>query len=109
VEKMISYDKFNHYMTKLQEFEDIENDIDKALNRLSPDFGGFFLGEIKNEYLSMLKELTHDKYNDIAYFIYDLEYGSKWKVGTITTKDGKDIKLSTIKDLYDYLKEQYND
>jgi hypothetical protein len=36
------------------------------------------------------------------YFIYDLEYGSKWEPGMIT-ENGKDIKLSNAGELYDVL------
>ena len=36
----------------------------------------------------------------ISYFCFELEFGKKWKAGMITDKDGEDIPLGTIGDLY---------
>lgn len=38
----------------------------------------------------------------ISYFCFELDFGRKWKPGTIN-HDGKEITLSTPEDLYDYL------
>lgn len=44
-----------------------------------------------------------DKEEWISYFCFDLDFGKKWKSGTITAKDGTDIKLENIEDLYNLL------
>lgn len=44
-----------------------------------------------------------DKDGWIEYFCIELEFGKKWAKGTVTEKDGMDIKLETAEDLYDYL------
>ena len=59
---------------------------------------------------STLITVLKDSFNDedgyggmIEYFIYELEYGEQWNVGTVTDENGNDIKLATAEDLYDYL------
>ena len=50
----------------------------------------------------LLKELTDDKFNDINYFIYELDFG-KHGDGSITTENGEQIDLSSPEKLFDYL------
>ncbi len=50
----------------------------------------------------LLKELTDDKFNDINYFIYELDFG-KHGDGAITTENGEQIDLSSPEKLFDYL------
>ena len=42
----------------------------------------------------------------IDYWIYDLNFGSKYYDGCITEKDGTNIVLKTAENLYDYLIEE---
>lgn len=52
-----------------------------------------------------LIKVLEDSFNDtdfIEYFIYNLEFGSEWEPGCIEDS-GKDIKMQTPEDLYDYL------
>lgn len=39
----------------------------------------------------------------ISYFCYELNFGKKWKEGTVKDRDGADIKLQTAEDLYTLL------
>lgn len=41
----------------------------------------------------------------IEYFIYELDFGSKWVRGCITYDDGQDIPPRTADDLYNFIKE----
>lgn len=43
----------------------------------------------------------------LEYWYYELEKGTKWKEGSVTL-DNKDIKVETLKDVYNYYKERYN-
>lgn len=43
----------------------------------------------------------------LGYWYYELEKGTKWKEGSVTL-DNKDIKVETLKDVYNYYKERYN-
>ena len=106
---MISYDKFLDYMESFRKKLDDESKLDKALKQISPDFGGFHDEIGETLFLKMIKELVHDTGEDIDYFIYDLEWGKNWEKGCITTSDGRDIMMRDIDDLYNWLKENYNE
>ena len=53
----------------------------------------------------MLKELTNDKSDWIEYYCWELDFGSKYKPGSIKDVDGTNIPLKTVEDLWDMLKE----
>lgn len=44
-----------------------------------------------------------DKNEWISYFCFELDYGEKWKVGTIKDENGNDIVLQTAENLYELL------
>lgn len=44
-----------------------------------------------------------DKDEWISRFCFDLNFGKKWKPEMIVDKDGTDIKLETVDDLYEIL------
>lgn len=51
----------------------------------------------------LLRKLMDDLYENIDYFINELDFGRKYKPGMITDDDDEDIDLSTAEKLYDYL------
>lgn len=106
---MIEYKLFEEYMSKLKEILDASDELNNALKRVSPDFGGFFNEVSIGLILSLLSKLTHDDCDNIGYFIYELEWGTKWYKGCVTDPDDNDIPMGTMKDLYNYLKENYNE
>ena len=53
--------------------------------------------------LEMIKELAHDDYDYIEYFIYELKWGKEAKPNSVTEEDGTPILLMTIEDLYNKL------
>ena len=56
-------------------------------------------------------ELLEDMFNDsdlIGWWLYELDYGRKFKMGDLVD-NGVEIDLSTSEKLYDYLKEKNND
>ena len=52
----------------------------------------------------LLKEVMQDEGEWIDYWVFDLECGKEYKKGCATEKDGKEIKIDTIENLYKYLK-----
>lgn len=56
-----------------------------------------------NILLDLLSDLFIDKNDWIGYFIYELDFGKRWKKGMITEEDGTDVKMETPFDLYDVL------
>lgn len=56
--------------------------------------------------VKLLEKIMGDNnmvWSDIEYFIYELDYGKRYKQGSVTDADGKEIDFSTAEKLYDYL------
>lgn len=91
---------------KLNEKSEKFNDILKSID---PEFGG---GYIFNESISilinLLKVLVDDKYDNIDYYIWELNFGKDYKDGMITDANdpNKIYKLSTASELYDFIMEE---
>lgn len=55
----------------------------------------------------LISDGVKDEYDPIYgtwldYFIYDLEFGKKFKAGMVGYKDGRDLDMSTPEALWDY-------
>ena len=76
-------------------------------NYLTAEFGDAIFYPYSHYEVQMIKVLE-DVFDDtsewISYFIYELDFGRKWKPGCVT-EDGKDIPLSTPEQLYDMISE----
>lgn len=55
--------------------------------------------------IKLLKILMHDNHKDswIDYYIYELDYGHKYKPGSVTNADDSNIDLSDAGALYEFL------
>ena len=92
----------------IREYED-------ALYRLNQKFdldANFQFPTLEDTVVALLEEVMHCTTDDIigsdiAYFIYDLNFGEDWEPGMILDKNGNDIDHSTAEKLYDYLVEEY--
>ena len=51
----------------------------------------------------LLKTIMLDKYDNIDYFIYEMDYGRSYEPGMIVDENDKEIDISTAEKLYDYL------
>ena len=54
----------------------------------------------------LLRKLLNDAFEDIEYFIYELDYGRKYEPGMITDNFGQDIDFSSAEKVYEYLIEK---
>lgn len=52
--------------------------------------------------IDILRDIFEDDEDWIGYWLYELEFGVKWRPGTVTIDD-VDIPLGSVKDLYDFL------
>lgn len=108
-------------MIKYEDFEKAIRFIDErnqATIRINEAFTDEFEDSIFYPYtryetamVELLVAATSEKYDtgdDIYYFIYDLDCGREWEPGMVTDKDGNDIKMETIRDLYDYIVKENN-
>lgn len=100
---------FCRTMKKIEDIWHIERQIDGILGAYGKTyheditFGGVCTSLI-TDIIDLLSEILHDKYEDINYFCWELDFGKKWKPGCIKDEKGNDINLSTAEKLYDYLK-----
>lgn len=81
----------------------ISNSLSEVCGERVPFFGG---GHGLAGLMKLLKELTRDECSWIEYFIYDMDYGKKWKPSSITI-DGKSVSLKTSSDLYNVLSDNW--
>ena len=60
---------------------------------------------ITNQLVEILQVLFKDNNKDslIEYFMWELDFGKKYKKGCVSYKNGKNIKLKSASDLYDSL------
>jgi len=60
---------------------------------------------ITNQLIKILQVTFNDNHKDswIEYFIWELDFGKKYKKGCASHRNGKDIKLKTAVDLYNFL------
>lgn len=96
---MINKENFVKYIHKIENLHHIEENINKATNGLD-----WFISFAEHEQLmiDILEDVFDDKNEWISYFIYELDFGKKWRNGTITF-NGEDIPMSTARGLYDVL------
>jgi hypothetical protein len=90
VEKVNRYQEgLNNYLRK--------NDVE----------GYIFQPDCSSTVINLLHNIMGEKDKDewIDYYCFELDFGKKWKEGTINI-DGKDITLQTPEDLYNLLDNQ---
>lgn len=80
------------------------HDLNKAFKKFEPDFNYISFGRYESLVINCIEKSVGDKYNWISYWVYDLEEGKKAKSGTVSDKNGKDIPIKTLSDLYNIIK-----
>lgn len=100
---MISKKQFVGYIEKLKELSVVEENINKAFRGLDTDFNLISFGNYTSLITKILHDVFDDQYDNLGYFLYELDYGKKWKKGKVSYKNGEDIPMGTAEDLYDYM------
>ena len=100
---MFTRKQFIKYMKEYKQLDKDIDGMDDAMKKISPDFGGFHLGRVNTMVVDLLRETMEDTSEWIEYFIYDIEWGKNAKKGTVTDKNGKDIPIKTLSNLYDII------
>lgn len=105
----LTFDKklFIKVLSSLERQEKYDSECSKYFSVLFPDsyVGLYDNSRVVNQILKLLKIAFDDNHRDswIDYFIYELEYGKKYKQGCATNKDGSFIDLSNSDTLFDFL------
>ena len=96
---MLSFAEFEKYIKNLQDYDDLRTNL--SSERFYFESG--IIDDLVGNIVALLEEVMHDKEDGwISYWCWELDFGRKWKPGTITD-EGRDIKLQTIADLHVYL------
>ena len=98
------------FLKMMKEYKQLSDDIDnvhQAMKKLDPDFGGFCISRVESFCTKLIKHSFDDKFGWVEYFIYDLEWGKKYKKGSVT-ENGKITPLKTLEDLYELLNKGEN-
>ena len=67
------------------------------------DFTNSPLIDIESQVEKCLKAHFNDESDWIGYWMWDLDFGKKWKEGMVADEYGKDIPLKTSDDLWNLL------
>ena len=108
---MISKEKFVEIINRLQQVNDFVDETNKKARELNDaiisDF--FNASSLSISHETIVVKLLENMFNDkdyLSWWLYDLDYGRKFKPGYLQEeRDGKivNIDLSTPEKLYDYL------
>jgi hypothetical protein len=95
---------FVETINKLQELSEEQEKFNDTLRIIDPEFGG---GYIHNKTIFLVEELLskilNDKYDNISYYMWELDFGKEYEPGCITEEDGTPIPLANASDLYDLI------
>ena len=102
--KIISKEDFIAIIEDIKGVNDYHNGLNNYFRKSGVD-GYIFQPDCTASVIKLLHNIFGEADRDewIDYFCFELDFGKKWKEGTITEKDGTDIKLETPEDLYNYL------
>ena len=104
---IISKEKFVEIINRLRNYNDLKDKIDDLfkdnIDNREMDFMN--AGSICIGHESVVVYLLENMFDTdmISYFIYELEYGEKYKAGCVLDANMNEIDLSTAEKLYDYL------
>lgn len=99
-------EQFEKVINQLKTLSVDRDNLNKAFRKFDPDFNFVTFSRYESIITNMLKNEFVDKDDWIEYYIYELNYGNKYKKGMVTDK-GKNIKLKTPSDLFNLLVDVY--
>ena len=104
---MISKEKFVEIINRLRNYNYLQNKIDDLFrdNIDNKEMDFINAGSICIGHESVVVYLLERMFDTdmISYFIYELDYGKKYKAGCVLDENMNEIDLSTPEKLYDYL------
>ena len=105
---MITKEQFVETINRLKETDDLKNKINSMIRESTDcaltDFTE--AGSLLICHEDIVVKLLENMFNDtdtISWWLYDRDYGRKFKIGDIYYNDGYKPDLTTAERLYDYL------
>lgn len=99
---MISKNTFVQVMTRLEALDKKMDNVDVAMNALSSDFCGFYIPDVLDITIELLKNIFNDKSDWLGYFIFEHDWLHDWSSGNVIV-DGESADLSSWDKVYDFL------
>ena len=95
--------EFIKILTELVSLKKDEENLNKAFEKLEPEFNCVSFSRHESLIIRLLEIAMNDKSNWIEYWIYECDCGKDAEKGGVRDKDGKDIPIKTMDDLYNLL------
>lgn len=88
----------------IQELNKEQQQFNDLMSQIDDNFGGGYIHHKAIHYLSsLLAKLTNDTFEEIEYWMWELDFGEKYYDGCVTKEDGTIIKMKTPEDLYNMI------
>lgn len=106
---MISKEKFVDIINRLRNYDDMQKEISEIQHKyIEPrenDFCNIASVCVGHEtvVVDLLEDIFKDENEMIGYWLWELDYGRRFKKGFVIDENGIDIDLSSADKLYDYL------
>ena len=105
---MIGKEQFVKIINRLKDYNDLQDKIQELFkdNIDNQEMGFMNAGSICVGHETIVVDLLGYMFNDrntISWWLYELDYGRKYKKGCFTDENGKEIDISTASYLYNYL------
>jgi hypothetical protein len=102
----ITKDLFCYTIEQIRLQERAEKEFAKSFEKMFPDSTVMcYNNKTYQALMELLINAMQDDGDWIMYFMYELEYGMKWKKDVANRSNGTGICLATSGDLYDFLME----
>lgn len=104
--KVISKEYFNEIMESVESTYKYQEGLNDYFSKNGVD-GYIYQPDCVDTTMKLLHNIfgEKDKNEWISYFCFELDFGKKYKKGSIKDEFGKDITLATFDDLYTLLTE----
>lgn len=107
---MITKERFVEIIKRLENYNKLQGNINSLFNECIDNKENDFCNasSICIGHESVVVELLENMFDTdmISYWIYELDYGRKYKDGYVLDGEGNIVDLSTLEKLYDYLIEE---
>lgn len=105
----IDFDTFKKHLSDVVNFSKLNDNIFKAVreyNENTEDIAELFLPGLVGNVVDLLEIMTNDTEDRwIGYWAFELDCGENYEDGMVTEENGDIIKLKTIEDLWELLKD----
>lgn len=105
--KKLSKTKFIYIINTIKKYEGLMNDFCNLLEKMSNEEGrcdAFIYSEYLNMTIKLLEEFFDEfDMNTIQFFMFDLDFGTKYTKGCILDQNNDPIDISTVEKLANYL------